>query len=81
MKITLNTSALLNSQKLKEQMEIIGTNTSSPGFKSSKLRPFNDESETKFISTLESANQVDESKLLKKPNQKDAEAQKLYFNI
>ena len=62
-------------------MEIIGTNTSSPGFKSSKLRPFNDESETKFISTLESATQADESKLLRKTNQKDAEAQKIYFNI
>ena len=49
-------------------MEIIGTNTSSPGFKSSKLRPFNDESETKFISTLESATQADESKLLRKSN-------------
>ena len=58
-------------------MEIVGTNNTSPGFKSSKLRPFNDESETKFISTLESANQVDESKL----HRKDTEAQKSYFNI
>ena len=62
-------------------MEIVGTNTTSPGFKSSKLRPLNDESENRFISTLESANQVDGSELGRKLNKQDAEAQKLYFNI
>ena len=80
MKITLNTSALLSSQTLKEQLHVVGTSRTTPNIHSPKQKSPTDVAARGLV-----GNPVEqEPDIIQKQriaNEKDIEAKKLYFNL